>query len=606
MDSTTKLESLHVWQNGKVPYEGGDRIGKGNCIVYKARKKRSRFKGLLKRVKAGNQDDMEDWPYAQKSIELEDDVLDSAMEAFQQEVKILIQAQHHHVIEYIDAYAVKTDSPRLELIMGRGATDLSKFLSKDLKSGDRGRLRQWFTCLLCSVNYIHGLGIRHRDIKPANIIIKAGKVLLADFGISKMGLGQTLSTTVPGWGRGRSEPYCAPEVDDGSSRGRAADIFSLGAVFLEMLITHSYPEQRKNLDTVLQHSGTPSFAKRLDEVHEWMDCLEEQMHNMPNEWQHEILSICRDMMKRDRDDRPHASALWNGLHSLLPSGGLSPPSCSCMRSVSLTNEAKLIDACKCGSLQTVQKLVQDGTNLKTIGAIHQAATCNSRDIVQYFIDRGVNVNLRDYSYQTALHCAAGYGHEGVVEMLLSHGATATLPDIEGRTALHYAAGCGHTNIVRMLLDVVEREDRSDYLAKDQNGQTALHCAAKRGQKDSVRLLLDSKPQAVKLEDAKKRTALHFAAGYGCPEVVRLLLDKKADYKAQDDSRWTTLHFVARGSEAKPRAGRYEEVAEMLLACGADATEIDDHGFTPYYILRNRPSALRDLLQRAMNAFEKSV
>lgn len=58
---------------------------------------------------------------------------------------------------------------------------------------------KWFGCLANAVAHIHETGIRHRDIKPENILMKGGAVLLADFGISKMGLGQTLSTTVPMW-----------------------------------------------------------------------------------------------------------------------------------------------------------------------------------------------------------------------------------------------------------------------------------------------------------------------------------------------------------------------------------------------------------------------
>lgn len=55
-----------------------------------------------------------------------------------------------------------------------------------------------------------------------------------------MGLGKTMPTTIPTHPRARTEGYCAPEVEAGSTRGRPADIISLGAVFPEMLIAYSY------------------------------------------------------------------------------------------------------------------------------------------------------------------------------------------------------------------------------------------------------------------------------------------------------------------------------------------------------------------------------
>ena len=48
-----------------------------------------------------------------------------------------------HAIEYINAYAVAGVNPHLELILGRGDTDLGKIISShSLKSEDLDHLRQ--------------------------------------------------------------------------------------------------------------------------------------------------------------------------------------------------------------------------------------------------------------------------------------------------------------------------------------------------------------------------------------------------------------------------------------------------------------------------------
>jgi len=85
--------------------------------------------------------------------------------------------------------------------------------------------------LINGVAYAHEAGIRHRDIKPHNILVKSENVLLTDFGISMMDLGTTVPTTIVNRPRARTTEYCAPEVESGHTRGRSADIFSLGAVF---------------------------------------------------------------------------------------------------------------------------------------------------------------------------------------------------------------------------------------------------------------------------------------------------------------------------------------------------------------------------------------
>lgn len=61
-----------------------------------------------------------------------------------------------------------------------------------------------------------------------------------------------MPTTIPASPRASIEGCCAPEVEAGSTRGRSADIFALGAVFLEMLIAYSFPHKRQDLEEVLK------------------------------------------------------------------------------------------------------------------------------------------------------------------------------------------------------------------------------------------------------------------------------------------------------------------------------------------------------------------
>jgi serine/threonine protein kinase len=107
------------------------------------------------------------------------------------------------------------------------------------------RLRSWFSCLSSALAYIHDQGIRHQDIKPSNIIYRGTTVYFADFSsASHFEVGQTTSTYNPA---ATSTMYRAPEVANPvlhdqkgnyslQRHGRATDVFSLGCVFMEMLV----------------------------------------------------------------------------------------------------------------------------------------------------------------------------------------------------------------------------------------------------------------------------------------------------------------------------------------------------------------------------------
>ncbi|RKK75275.1 hypothetical protein BFJ69_g7865 [Fusarium oxysporum] len=267
--------------------------------------------------------------YARKTILLVEDPAkrDEGLREIEKEVAILREASHHHIVKLVMTYLFQDN---YGIVMDpRADGHLEKSLHENTPEV-ADKISSWFGCLLSGVAYAHRRGIRHRDIKPHNILVKDGTVLLSDFGISMMGIGITVPTTFVGRPRARTLEYCAPEVEQGHTRGRSADVFSLGAVFLEMVTVCSYPgdssSKLNELHGALAVGGRHSYALSARGVGEWMNSLSDAPSRPA--WQPTVLEMCRRMLQGERTSRPKMDDIWSWW-SCQPLSDLPPMACSC-------------------------------------------------------------------------------------------------------------------------------------------------------------------------------------------------------------------------------------------------------------------------------------
>ena len=134
--------------------------------------------------------------------------------------------------------------------------------------------------------------------------------------------------------------------------------------------------------------------------------------------------------------------------------------------------------------------------------------------------------------------------------------------------VHEAAAVGDVGKLRTLLAA----DPTLARAISSDGWPPLHLAAAFGNAEAVKLLLEHGADVHAVSPAMRNQAMHAAVALrNDPETVRLLLAHGADVNALQMGGFTPLHGAA-------SAGK-DEVAEVLLAAGADRSRKCDRGKT---------------------------
>ena len=215
-------------------YELLERIGRGGMgVVYKARQKSLNRLIALKMLTPHSAA----FPRVAERLRLEAETAASL---------------HHPNIVTIHDVGEKDGHPffTMELIEGEG---MDKFIEQTgyrfpgFHHAEQTQARGPQACVVRTlrtiaraVDYAHKHGVLHRDLKPANVVMDAaGEPHLTDFGLAKI-LGQDRARSTESGSVLGTPAYMSPEQAAGGSKrvSTAADIYSLGAVFYEMLTGH--------------------------------------------------------------------------------------------------------------------------------------------------------------------------------------------------------------------------------------------------------------------------------------------------------------------------------------------------------------------------------
>jgi serine/threonine protein kinase len=190
----------------------------------------------------------------------------------------------------------------------------------------RMQIFRWINCLATTLAELHKENIIHRDIKPQNILVDAEEILYTDFGISYE---MEVATECDYTNTDGTYEWMAPEViksdrdpNEKSARaGRKGDVFSLGSVIYEMLLTatpgrfanNSLPS-RQNEEvlayhlTVVNDGGFVNHVESFQESYTEVECVLGPGHSRYVGMTEDLLSVVAREMLVLKHERVYSDA----------------------------------------------------------------------------------------------------------------------------------------------------------------------------------------------------------------------------------------------------------------------------------------------------------
>ena len=217
-----------------------------------------------------------------------------------------------------------------------------------------------------------------------------------------------------------------------------------------------------------------------------------------------------------------------------------------------------------------------------------AAFYGFKDLVQLYLDYGLDVNHTNGKKDTSLLWASRWGHDRVVEFLLEKGASTEIENDKGSTALHWAVRYEHVKTVEILL----QKGGANPNRKRKLGLVApVIIASAYGNTDILGLLLRHPDIEYDIRIRGGEMAIHHAAREGCLDVIEMLMKRGARIDEKDETGDTCLLLAAKSGHV--------DIVYFLLSQGAEINHRNHEGQDVWYFaIKNEDNTLLQALVSA--------
>jgi len=208
-------------------------------------------------------------------------------------------------------------------------------------------------------------------------------------------------------------------------------------------------------------------------------------------------------------------------------------------------------------------------------SILYAGVCSgNKELVQYLVDKGANVNAQTPGHETALHQAAWKGAYEIVNVLVENGAKLNIAHKTsgGLSPLHCAAENGHISIVKYLL-----EKGAKLSFDEQKTASPLLVAAYKGHSEVFLFLAQKAPAEYDWE----AIFIHSLIG-GNLEIVKYIVEKGVDINKWS-AKWHAypIEEAAADKSVSNKNACPIEVTKFLVRKGAKVANINDGNVTEW-------------------------
>ncbi len=206
--------------------------------------------------------------------------------------------------------------------------------------------------------------------------------------------------------------------------------------------------------------------------------------------------------------------------------------------------------------------------------------------IQQLITDGANVNLTNYTGQTALHLAALCDYHAAIPILLGNQANSDLRDNEGRTALDTAKAYERKLCIQA------------FITTDKDGNNDLHKALILNQSDEAIKELIKAQTSLNLKNNDGDTALHLATIHNRLEIFKELITAGADVDQTDQKGYSVLHLAT--------INNLHEFFNELMTRRTDLNLQGYDGCTPLHLttIHNRLEFFKKLISAGANVNQK--